>query len=170
MDDISLVFGGIQTAAIVGGIVLALMELRHLKEQRKTELDTRQAQLFMQIYEPFHSREFQLARVECNRRMTWKDYDDYTQKYDALTNPEAAASIAMVGLYFEGIGTLVKKGLLDMSFVDELLSRQLRVFWEKFGPMFQIYRSRKDPDMYRSLEYLYDEEIKYREKHGLTQT
>ena len=43
-------------------------------------------------------------------------------------NPEAAASIAMVGLYFEGIGTLLKKGLLDMSFVDELLSRQLRVF------------------------------------------
>lgn len=49
-------FGGIQTAAIVAGIALALVELRHMREQRKTEMDTRQAQLFMQIYESFHSR------------------------------------------------------------------------------------------------------------------
>ena len=79
MDDMSLVFGGIQTVAIVGGIILALVELRQMREQRRIELDTRQAQLFMQIYNPFTTKEFQRGHFMA-RRMQWDSYDDYRRK------------------------------------------------------------------------------------------
>ena len=168
MDDVSLVFGGIQTTAIVVGIVLALMELRHLREQRKTELDTRQAQLFMQVYSPFASKEFQHTFGTAGR-MSFEDYEDFRQKYYGAEGSlrEDYESYVTVANYFEGVGMLVKRGLLDISFVENLLSTHIVQFWSKFGShMMETRENWKRPRMWEWVEFLYRELEKQEEKLG----
>lgn len=42
--------------------------------------------------------------------------------------------ISSLGTYFEGIGVLVKRNLVDPSMVDDLMSGRFIDFWEAMGP------------------------------------
>ena len=68
--------------------------------------------------------------------------------------------------HYEGIGILVKEGLLDIRVVALLASGLIRTMWEKFIPIKdevrkELYWSR----LLIEVEYLYDELLKYHEEH-----
>jgi len=50
-----------EIGVLVIGVIIALQQLRDIKQTRKTELETRQAQLFMQKYNRFNSKAFARA-------------------------------------------------------------------------------------------------------------
>ena len=127
-----------------------------LKSQEQT-LETRQAQLFMPIYSTFYSDEFLKANSEI---MTWSydNYDDYTSKYGYASNHEASMLQSKVNLYLEGIGVLVKRGLIDPSLVDDLMSSVVIRYWEKYRQYVYDYRARLDlPQFSEYAEYLYSQ-------------
>ena len=68
--------------------------------------------------------------------LQFEDYDDYEAKYGFQANPDAYLLHGRVETYLEGIGVLVKRGLIDPSFVDDLMSSGIVSFWEKFEPSF----------------------------------
>ncbi len=87
----------------------------------------------------------------------WKDYDDYLEKYGP-ENMEASTAWWSVGKVFEGIGVLVKRGLIDVSLVDDLMSGQVLQYWEKVEPICREDRRRLDyPQAWEHVEYLYDQ-------------
>ena len=156
MDEISLVFGGIQTAAIVGGIVLALVELRHLREQRKTELETRQTQLFMVLYDVFRNKEFQKDIATIYNIWDWKDYDDFEEKYGRTTHPNEYSSYTSVTNFLNGLGVLVKIRMIDPSLVKQLMGGMFTRYWEKIEPLTKEIRVRRNwPEFDEAAEYLY---------------
>ena len=73
-----------ELGVLVVGVIIALRQLNDIKETRETELETRQAQLFMQIYNRFSEVEF---RENFNEVLTreWRDYEDYVKKYGRFT-------------------------------------------------------------------------------------
>jgi hypothetical protein len=111
-----------------------------LKAQQQT-LETRQAQLFMPIYATYHSEEYIKAFSEI---MKWKydSYDDYMAKYGLEVNPEAYLMYRKVFGYLEGIGVLVRRGLIDASLVDDLISGAVVSYWERFEPYLVERRKR----------------------------
>ena len=127
-----------------------------LKAQQQT-LETRQAQLFMPIYSTFYSdwwheayRSFMDAKFD--------GYDDYMAKYGFQANPDANVLHLRVETYLEGIGVLVKRGLIDPSFVDDLMSSGITNFWEKIGPVILEHRVRMNhPQRGEWVEYLYNQ-------------
>jgi hypothetical protein len=127
-----------------------------LKAQQQT-LETRQAQLFMPIYAAFYSEWWHRA-LPSFLNATFEDYDDYEAKYGFQANPDANILHSRVESYLEGIGVLVKRGLIDPSFVDDLMSSAITMFWEKFGPSFLEYRVRMNyPQRGEYVEYLYNQ-------------
>ena len=58
--------------------------------------------------------------------------------------------------FFEGIGVLVKRQLIDIDLVEDLLSDRVLWWWEMYQPICIGARQvTNDPEMYENMEYLY---------------
>jgi hypothetical protein len=166
-----MVLSTLQTIALIVGIAYYLYIMRNSQRTRELTLqsqeltrkaqeqalETRQAQLFMQIYSTWSSRESINIRKELIK-WTWTDYDDFVQKYGEGNSPDANASFNELANWYEGIGVLIKRKLIDPAFVDDLMSGTTLWGWEKFGSIVRERRVRGEmPYYYEFWEYLYDE-------------
>jgi len=122
----------------------------------RAQLETRQAQLFMQIF----TRQYDIDQrrgLYLVDNLEYENLNDFDEKYGAENNPDAYFRISSLGTYFEGIGVLVKRKLVDSSMVDDLMSGRIIDFWESAGPFILAYRERTgDYEMSEHVEYLYD--------------
>jgi len=157
MVDLTSVSAILAAIGVFVGVVIAVLELRNLKRQRETEIETRQAQLFMQICDYFYRADFLSDENEILFKWKWKDFDDFWQKYGPETNVEAFNKWDSIGTYFKGIGMLVKRKLIDLNLVDELMGTSIRLHWEKSGAIMKEFRTRLWPHAYEWFEYLYTE-------------
>jgi hypothetical protein len=67
----------------------------------------------------------------------------------------------------EGLGVLVKRGLIDVDLLYDMMYGSIIGVWEKFLPVITETRRRSDlPNLYEDIEYLYEEMIKIREERG----
>jgi hypothetical protein len=152
----------LQTAGILVGIVYYVTIMRNQQKTRELTLkaqeltlETRQAQLFMQIYSQWNTMEFG-RQYEKSMRMEWTDFDDFNEKY--LGDIEAYTAWRMMARFFEGIGVLVQRGLIDVTLVDDLMSGETMRFWERFQPLIEEMRSRLNwPQAVEWVEYLYEQ-------------
>ena len=99
LEVVALVLTGL---GITASIIYYANILQNANKTQKVQLETRQAQLFMQIYNRFQEIEF---RQNFNDVLTreWDDYDDYVKKYGRINNPLAQAKSASIGLFFDGL-------------------------------------------------------------------
>jgi hypothetical protein len=126
-----------------------------LRAQEQT-LETRQAQLFMQIYMKTTEKEFMKDFFEIIDDWKWSSYDDYEKKY--VVDKDNNAKFYAVSDYFEGIGVLVKRKLIDSELVDDMISSGIIRFWEKTGPVMMEWRARYNfPQVNEHVEFLYNE-------------
>jgi hypothetical protein len=153
-------------ATAIGVCVAAIyyiLNLRNTQKNMQMTLETRQAQLFMQIYDRQTDPEFQKRRAML-MKMQWIDCDDFIKKYGDYfndkkeANMEVYSSLWSVQNYLEGIGVLVKRRLIDPTLVDDLISGMIIRMWEKFRPLFLEFRKRYEyPQFEEWTEYLYEE-------------
>jgi hypothetical protein len=131
------------------------------KEQdtRNRELETRQAQIFINVNDKIQSKEFQSAYYKVVKT-SWSTWEEYSRLYrDKLEFRDAEQLVQGI---FEGLGVLVREGLLPIRMVALLLCGMTRLYWEKHIPMLaegrRMIGSRR---LYSENEYLYDELMKY---------
>lgn len=172
----------VQTATIVvtgiGVLIAAVSQIytnRQANQQRAIELknqeltlhaqqqalETRQAELFMQLYSKWTSPEFRVGLLKMYQHWSWSDFSEFQAKYGAKTNAEDfVAGVVVPASFYEGIGVLVERGLIDVTLVNRLLRRNILLFWERLGPVIQGYRKEQEQDeqpIFDSVEYLYHE-------------
>ncbi len=165
----------IAAASVVVGVVNSILSNRKADQQRQTEIQTRQAQLFMNVYNRWNTPELQsaygLARFDILPQI--KDYEDWRQNYSVRGGPQNLQSwlhLQLLVTYFEGLGTLVKKGLIDMDMVDDLFAGRIKWYWESGQILWQGARaSLQDPKLYDDAEYLYHEILKREQTSVLNQ-
>jgi hypothetical protein len=147
--------------AATGVLVAAIFYVLNMK----ATLQTRQAQLFMQIHDKISTPEFLENLFESlNLNLT---VEEYNEKFGLTKNPKDNAKFSSVGSTLEGIGVLVKRGLIDTSMVDDLMSWMVISFYEKYQPF--IMKDRKvNPASGEWLEYLYDRVKEIRNKQHPT--
>ena len=92
----------------------------------------------MQIYNRFNSKAFVSQLNDLRFRWNITEFDDFVQKYGPFTNPEGWDSMASTTYFLEGIGVLMKKGLIDPEIVDDLILGVIVSVWEKIEPSVQI--------------------------------
>lgn len=136
-------------SGILLGVFFGLRQLRDIVKSRNTDL-------FVDLYNQLTSREFQRMYNDIMYNYRWVDYEDWLSKYGPDSNPEAWANFNSVGYFFDGIGVLVHKKLIDIQLVDDLMSSAVIWLWEKTGPIIKERRLRRNrPQIWEWVEYLY---------------
>jgi hypothetical protein len=151
----------LQTASIAiasAGVFLAaiyyVLQIRHQSKMRQTDQ-------VMRLYTTFGSTEFQKA-YQMIMGLEYEDYADYRKRYG--TNAEVKAAGTTVNNFFEGIRLLVKRKLISIGLVDDLLEGAILLTWEKRKPIIEGSGQRTSrPQIWEWFEYLYNE-MKKREQ------
>jgi hypothetical protein len=158
MIELSVIRDLVAIFGVLAGFSYYVLTVRNNQRNQRQQLETRQAQLFMQAYGIFTEKEFQKNWFEMVYQWYWDDYDDFMAKYGPQTNSEEASKWGSVLAYFESLGVFVEQKLIDIELVSRLGSYNIINCWEKFSPVFEEYTRRSgDPYTYDYLEWLYNE-------------
>ena len=120
------------TVGVLVGVALALLQLRDL-------VKTRQTDLVMRLYSTFGSKE----HMEAYRgimSMEIRDYDEFIKKYPSGTIE--STMVYIVSAFYEGVGVLLHRKLVDIDLVDDLFSTPIIQIWEKIEPFVKEGRKR----------------------------
>lgn len=141
--DVITIFG------VIAGFSYYVMTVRNQNRAR-------QAQLFMQIFSRQYDVE-QRRSLYIIENIEYENLDDFLEKYGPETNPDVYFRGSSLGTYFEGVGVLVKRKLIDPSMVDDLMSGRIIDYWEANRRWVLEMRERTgDYEMIEHVEYLYD--------------
>jgi len=151
-----MVLSTLQTVGLLVGIAYYLIIMRNSQRNQQIQIETRQAQLFMQIF----TRQYDIDQrrsLHLLNTLEYEDYDDFIEKYGPENNPDVYFRLSSLGTYFEGVGVLVKRNLVDPAMVDDLMSGRIIDFWEAFGPYILAVRERTgDYEAFEHVEFLYN--------------
>ena len=142
----------IASAGVFAAAIYYMLQLRHQRKVRQTDL-------VMKLYSQFSSLEFQKMWQEVMKREA-KDYNVYSHEY-------GTAEFLSVGIFFEGIGILLRRKLIDIELVDDMFTSPIKLTWEKVKDVtLEARRVRNQPEVFEWFEYLYNE-ISKREQEGV---
>ncbi|MFH2112711.1 MAG: hypothetical protein ABIJ47_15800 [Candidatus Bathyarchaeota archaeon] len=152
LEAMSIVFTGLSISLAA---FYYTMTLRNAQRTQQQQLETRQAQLFMQVYSKWQDKDFNESKQLVLYEYKCDGFDDY----DAIMrDKEKAANLRVIGTFLEGLGVLVKRRLVDVGFVDDMMSGDVLRFWDKYGGAVREFRVRRDyPQALEYTELLYTE-------------
>jgi hypothetical protein len=154
---------GVRIAAIFYVLNLRISKRNQeltLKNLQQT-LETRQAQMFMNIYDQAKTNEFLTAYITVVIKNPWRNSEEYIEK---SKDQEFQVANWKIQTYYEGLGVLVREGLLNIR-RWQLSTGVTRLVWEKFAPIVEEARRSQGKRWLSETEYLYVELMKYLEKH-----
>jgi hypothetical protein len=159
MVDVQTVSIGIASASVVIGVIYYIFQIRHQSKVRQTDL-------IMRLYSTLGSKEYVQNDVSIFNQGV-NDLEDFMRKYSSfpkfMDSPEYVPYM-MDSEFFEGVGILLHRKLVDIELVDDLFSSPIITIWEKTLPMTKALREYfKRPQLAEWFEYLYNE-MKEREQ------
>jgi hypothetical protein len=105
------------------------MILRNANKTQRLQLETRQAQMFYGVYNRMSQSDF----VEAwNAFTSWK-YTDYDELLETIADDKNRNYYMTLSVHFDGLGVLVRMGLVPIHFIAHFLPQLTRAYWEKQG-------------------------------------
>jgi hypothetical protein len=107
IETISIAFTGISISLAA---FYYINMLRNTKKNQELQLETRQAQLFMNLYETWRDIQFRKQWLEL-MNLEWADWEDFTEKY--LYTGESTLTLSTFQSqmsFFDGKELWLKKG------------------------------------------------------------
>ena len=160
MLDLAVIRDIVAIASFIVALGYYIINIRNQRE-------TRQAQLFMNIYnQSFNNQKYQDAQ---KIMMTW-NWSSFTELMNTFFDSDKAsenmeALWTLTGFY-EGVGVLVREDLLHIRYVANLMTYWVTSFYEKFDPYIDELRAETYPRILSETEFLYRKLIEYIEKHS----
>jgi len=151
LRDLIAIFG------VLAGFSYYVLTVRNNQRNQRLTLETRQAQLHLHIYDSMISSEF-IEKWAYLFSWEWDSFEDFLKKYGPADNRTDWSQFVSIGNYLENIGLLVKRGLIDAEYVDDLISGDVIAYWERFHKLvYDIRREFHWPSYNEWVEYLYNE-------------
>jgi len=147
MVDIQTLSIAVAAVSVVAGVIYYSFRLRNL-------VKTRQTDLVIRLYSHFGDVGYQQIWT----KFITTDFKDYTHARALSTKVgrEQFFTLVVVGNFFEGIGVLLHRKLLDVGTVSDLLP--VTMTWEKLKPIAERVRKEvNSPHFFEWFEYLYNE-------------
>jgi len=163
MVDLAFLQSVSYIAGALGVCIAAVYYVLNMRETQRTSkaaLETRHAQLFMEIYHDLYSRELILARYKLESINNWDDF------LNMWNDQEKRVAFNTLTGCFEAIGVLVRENLVDIRLVTLLSSGLITGFWKKYSPYILQYREKFGyPRLCVEFEYLNDRIAEYGKEH-----
>jgi len=143
MVDVQTISIVIASAGVLVGVVYYILDIGHQNKVRQTDL-------IMRLYSVRDSKDFQESWKKV-MSMDSKDYRNYEKWYEW-------SDFIIVAAFFEGIGILLHKKLIDIEMADDLFSYSIKTIWEKIREVVEAVRKHHNaPQIWEWFEYLYTE-------------
>jgi hypothetical protein len=162
MIELSTIRDFVAIFGVIAGFSYYVITVRNQKKAR-------QAQLMSGLHETYRSPEFRKMQLE----VLWFDcsnFNEFNDKYGPEVDLESYAKWQSVMAFFNGIGILLKKDMLDINLVDELLASMIFATWNKMGSIILEWREWEKENFpnrkrsiypyYHGFEYVYNELMK----------
>ncbi|TRO48961.1 hypothetical protein E2P65_01945 [Candidatus Bathyarchaeota archaeon] len=168
----------VQTIALIVGIAYYLTIMRSQQRTRELTLEsqelarksqehaleTRHTQMFMQIYNESHNNP---SFIDAYTRLAGYDIRTYEEFLAIMEDEDNNKASARVGMFYEGVGVLVREGYLNIRLFALLMTGMTRSWWERIYKSW-IEEGREKRNFRRWMsesEYLYKELMKYIEEN-----
>ncbi|NIO36647.1 hypothetical protein GTO27_02980 [Candidatus Bathyarchaeota archaeon] len=87
--------------------------------------------------------------------LKFKDYNEYLENYG---DPLSDKALHTITGYYDGLGFLLHKRLIDIETIEYILSGSSTNVWEKLKPITEGMRKQYNlPELSKWFEYLYNE-------------
>jgi hypothetical protein len=161
IETISIVFTGISISLAA---FYYINTLRNSQRNQQTQLETRQAQLFIQLYNRFRDDTEDLDIESSFLDVEIKSSEDFIRLW--RTDEDFGKVLSTLGGFYEGIGVMVREGYIPVRLVALQWGGTTRRFWEKMEPYVSDVREAQTfPRAWAETEYLYSELMRYLEEH-----
>jgi hypothetical protein len=152
MVDATFALNLVETVGILVGVSIAIMEIRKSREERRN-------QVLDQLFQLGSSFEYTKHWTSFVNNSEFSNYDEWSEKYGAYTNPEAFTHWLSFLRYHELIGQRVISGLIDLDIaLINLDPVSIIGIWEKSKPIINEWRKRYNlPSFFNGFEFLHDE-------------
>jgi hypothetical protein len=156
----------LQSVSYIAGALGVCVAAAYYVLNMRATLQTRQAQLLMQIYDRVNNEDFTRNWAETNYFWKWTDNEDYWKKYGA--NLEEYPKLKNVIDTYEGIGAILENKLVSPKMIYGVLRADPILYWEKFSPLMKEFAEKAGESlMYPGFELLCDEmRRQYELAHG----
>ncbi|MCJ7718633.1 DUF4760 domain-containing protein [Candidatus Bathyarchaeota archaeon] len=145
----------VATAGVLVGVVYYILAIQHQAQNKQTDL-------VMRLYATFSSTEFQNAWAKVKKRA--REFDDIDDIYEFEEKVGGLQEFNQVGLFFEGVGILLKRRIVNDTLIDDLFGGAIARAWETVRTgIIKGRQQQNDPTIYYYFEYLYNE-MKKREQ------
>jgi hypothetical protein len=145
MVDIQTISIAVASASVTVAAIYYAFQIRNQNRMRQTDLTVR-------LYQQLTSKPFMNYWRQAMTREE-KDYNEYVKK-------QGAVELLQISTYFEGVGILLHRKLLDIDMARELFGEPMKSIWEKNEPILKEMHS----DKCFWFEYLYNEVKKKEQK------
>ena len=98
-------------------------------QSQQHQLETRQAQIFLQYVRDWNDVEFKKIAREI-LRWEWSDWDDYEERY--FKDLENSGKLTALGTFMESLGIMVDKGFVDVELPFTMFGGYIIRYWEKY--------------------------------------
>jgi hypothetical protein len=168
---ISIVLQIIQTVGILVGIVYYITIMRNSQKTQHLQLETRKAQLYMQLFMRITSEEFVKKSIDL-LKLEYDNIDEFMKKL--LSGPDSSLHAKLFSMFWhiDGLGYMMSQKLIDPEMVYNFGGGFAQVWhWKKWEPVIMRFRKRRDdPEFLKWFEYTAKEMMRIRQEKGLTQT
>ncbi len=171
MVDLQTLFSYLTPISLTIGVFYHILTLNNTKKTQQHALETRQAQLYMQLYSFYDNKEFLKDYGNISQVFVYNDVEDWWEKYSPQANIEAYSAWVRVGRFLDGVGILLRRNLIEPSLLFDLLGDVIQGAWEGADDTLGMERFIKEgrtfwnrPILWQNYEYLYEEYMKYIEE------
>jgi hypothetical protein len=143
LTDLSAVIAAI---GVVIGVGFAIIQMQDARRVRHTGL-------IIELDPALRPRLEDLGRagLELHER-DFSGYDDFVAAYG---EPMSDTAFGTVALYYEGLGFLLHRDLIDLDEIEYLVSNSVPRMWQRLQPVVVGAREHYDePALFRWFEYL----------------
>ena len=140
LQTVSIVFA---SASVVAAVIYYSLVVRHQSRQIQHQTTLRQTDLILRLQGTWESRELTNAVVAV-MNMKSEDIDTWAKRYPFrhglsephVLEPETFPMIQLAN-FFNVVGILLHRKLIDIEMVDEMFSFYIKIWWEKMKPVIE---------------------------------
>jgi len=181
MVETNVVITLLQTISIMVGIGYYILNIQNNQRNQKMALknqelalkaqehatETRQLDIYMKWQQMRTNLEWMKSYTEV-ANMEWENFEDFARKYSHTENPENAAKRFGVWGYWDGLGYLLSRGVMDSETMFDMTGNASIAFWTKFESIINGFREVDGrPETWQWFEYLALEMRKVRKQRGM---
>jgi hypothetical protein len=171
------VFQFLQTVGILVGVFYYIMTIRNnqrnqeiAQKNQELQLETRKAQLYMQLFLRITSEEFVKKSIDL-LKFEYDNAGEFMEKY--VEGPESSMQAKLFSMFWhlDGLGYMMSENLIDPEMVYNFGGGFAQVWhWEKWEPVVMEIRKRRGAEFMKWFEYTAEEMRKIRKERGQTPT